>query len=144
MLKVLRKKQEQLGTGLLVFFLGAWLSVLCQNCMALMDNDEGSHQATEYQHCAEAEDDLPQADISLSSDHCTGVCNCDQLQTLTSAVQSLSSDKGYKDHQFVTAVLPAEQYRLSPSSGSGAGFHHNDFPERACFLPLERYCVLLN
>lgn len=139
MLISLKYNQHKIASAILCFFVGSWLLLLCQACLAVSsDIEDNNEMPTELSSSCHSPD-LEQA-IDENNDHCLGVCDCD-----TSLV-TMNSDKGadlsqklksppdlyvYTKNQIQLFVFPPTPYRLLK------------IPESAIRLPFQTYNILL-
>ena len=142
MLILLKNKQRNIASVTLSLFLGSWLLLLCQTCMALVDDvndlietsiDESSCHASENINAIHEE-------IIENDEHCLGVCDCDDLSITTNSVKSNDLTNKIKFSQDIYAfVIP----QFSQSVHSPPNNQISIPPERAIFLPFKHFTVLL-
>lgn len=140
--RAIRANGRPLTSALLALLLGSWLSVFCTNCIAAVNiNDFVDYTAhTSDQHCP------PLKNIQNSAhddESCQGVCDCDAIATVPvnksdvmAVVVKLSTD-----HQY--ANLNQDIQNTSKNKNTSCTIAYRN-PERSYFLPLDRFCVLLN
>jgi hypothetical protein len=140
--RAIRANERPLSSALLALLLGSWLSVFCTYCIAAVDNNDfvnyKAHSSD--QHC-------PPVKKTMNSAHddesCRGVCDCDAIATvpakesdIKAVVVKLSTENQY-------AIFYQDiQYTGKNKNTSCTNPYRN--PERSYFLPLDRFCVLLN
>lgn len=143
MLNWFRKRQRWLTQGLVLAFMGAWLSLVCQNCMAGAATiiDDGDKMTSH--HCMQDEAVDNNSDPDFSDSHCKNRCDCNEAVAAFSNHRSAAIDK----IQNVYPYSPLNFIQSSPLTCSIDLQHFSTsrsiLPERAHYLPLERFCVLL-
>jgi hypothetical protein len=146
MFRWFRKWRWQFSTGMIVIFCGSILSIFCQSCLADEKISDASTDTRPAHHCMQDENSEVNSDGKSADSHCVGVCDCDDTvffisDNRTPAADAMDKNR-YPSHQDVLAIDQlysaynryADKFCISrPSS-----------PDRAHYLPIERFCVLLN
>jgi hypothetical protein len=143
MLTYFRKRQVQLISGVLAMFLGGWLSLFCQHCQAYaaIDNDLPRQESSD--HCQQ--DTVPQETMNeqMLDNDCFGSCDEDNNNIIAADSLQTAAEKISNSYH---ANVFAYQRQNSPKSISQSLLSLNGSSlifERACFLPLDRFCVQL-
>ena len=143
MLALLKNKQQKIASVTLSIFIGGWLLLLCQTCLAAIDdNNDINEPVTELSDsCHTPEIDEPINEINdVHNEHCLGACDCDVLSvTINSEKSSDLTEKikfspdlyAYVVPQTTLSIRPPPAYRISTT------------PERSTLLPFQYYTVLL-
>ena len=143
MLILLKSKQRNIASVTLSLFLGGWLLLLCQTCMALVDDlNNLIEPSVEVSDCHAPENiNTTDEDIVENDEHCLGVCDCDDLNATTNSEKNHGLTNKIKFSQdlyaFVTPQFPH-------SIHSPPIIRISIQPERAIFLPFKHFTVLLN
>lgn len=142
MLILLKNKQRNIASVTLSFFLGSWLLLLCQTCMALVDDANDLIAAsTEESNCHASENTSAiHEEIIENDEHCLGVCDCDDLSITTNSVQSHDVTNKIKFSQDLFALVRPQ---FSQSVHSPPNNQISIQPDRAVFLPFKHFTVLL-
>jgi hypothetical protein len=140
--RTIRANGKPLSSALLALLLGSWLSVFCTNCIAAVDIKDFAHYPAHAsdQHC-------PPVKNTQNCDHddesCLGVCDCDAITTVSvnkfdvkAVVVKLSTE-----HQYATFNQDIQNTSKNKNTSCTIAYRN---PERSYFLPLDRFCVLLN
>ena len=144
MLIQLKDKQHKLATIMLSLFIGGWLLLLCQTCFAAMDEiDSHNEPITEFSdpcHTPDADEAIEEKS-SVSGAHCVGVCDCDVV-TATISFEKKSELK--EKTKFSQDLYAYTSTPLTLLNRAPPDYRLSKTPERAIFLPLQHYTVLLN
>lgn len=140
--RTIRTNGRPLSSALLALLLGSWLSVFCTNCIAAVTiNDFGKNTVhASDQHCPPAKNIKNSAHDDES---CRGLCDCDAIATVPIKKSDVKAVvvKLTTDHQYANFNQDI-QYTSKNKNTSCINPYQN--PERSYFLPLDRFCVLLN
>jgi hypothetical protein len=143
MLIQLKNKQRNIASVTLSLFLGSWLLLLCQTCMALVDDVNNLiDSVVELSDCHSTENVDATYEISTENEnHCLGVCDCDELSVTTNSEKNHELKIKFKFSQDLYAFFNPSFYQT--------GYDLPDKlisiqPEQAILLPFKRYTVLLN
>jgi len=131
----LRNKEKNIASTAIAMFVGSWLLLICQTCLAT-SQDTGSiglsQNNTEYTcHTIENETD---------NDHCLGVCDCDEVAASLNSIEK--TGHADKFHKLSIDSIPAS-ISFKNKIASNLTHHSLPIPERAILLPLQRYALLL-
>ena len=142
MLMQLKDKQSKIASITLSLFIGGWLLLLCQTCLAAIDIDEHNQQITEISNSCH----VPEIDVPVNEkeddniEHCLGVCDCDDLSVTVNSEKSFDlTEKIKKSPDLYVYVVP----QLTLSKRPVSNYRIVTPPERAIPLPLQNYTVLL-
>lgn len=142
MLIQLKSRQRNIASVTLSLFLGSWLLLLCQTCMALVDDVNNLIGTTEVSDCHVPEDINTLDEVITENDeHCLGVCDCDDLSVTTNSENNYELKNKIKilnDLYAFTNPLVYQPVYSPPDNLISTQ------PERAIFLPFKRFTVLLN
>lgn len=140
--RAIRANGRPLSSGLLALLLGSWLSVFCTYCLAAVDiNDFVNHAAhASDQHCPPAENIQNSA---YDDESCRGICDCDAVATMPVKKSDIKAVvvKLSTEHQYATFNQDIQYTRKNKNTSCNNPYQN---PERSYFLPLDRFCVLLN
>lgn len=140
MLISFKSKQQKIASATLSVFLGSWLLLLCQTCLASNDEiQEHNPPAIEMTNACH-ESSPVEHDTETSDEHCLGICDCDAMTVTMSSdkVFDLTQKIKYNpDLYFYIEPLPVLSYRDPPT------YRISSLPERAILLPFHTYNVLL-
>ena len=144
MLSWFRIRQRRLTQGLVLAFMGAWLSLVCQNCMAGAATAIDDSDKLASQHCMQDETAGKNSVTDLSDIHSKGLCDCNEtVATFSNHRSAAAIDK----IQNVCPHNPPNFIQSSPLTYSiglqNFSTSRSISPERAHYLPFERFCVLL-
>jgi len=143
MLAWLRKKQTGIATGMAAVFLGSLFTLFCQHCLAQMEWElEMIVASKDYDHCTHANSSEPEP--ALPGQPCMGVCDCGDNAMLIADNHAIAISN-IRDYDDFKLLIPPAAYRSDYAPAVPAYvIGKPDKPDRACFTPLERNCVLLN
>lgn len=139
MLISLKHSQHKIASAILCFFVGSWLLLLCQACLAvstdIRDNNETPVELSNSCHSP----DIEQA-IDENNDHCLGVCDCDaSLVTVNSDKDAgLSQKIKFSSDIYINVV-----HKILIPNSVPVVYRISTPPERAILLPFQSYNVLL-
>ncbi len=145
MLVLLKNKQHKIASVTLSMFMGSWLLILCQNCLAAVNDINGQNKpASEISHsCHELDldiDDPRDKKNNVKNEHCLGVCDCDDLSvTINNEINSDLMEKIKFSPDLYTYYVP----QITISNRAPPSYQILTMPERAILLPLQHYTVLL-
>lgn len=143
MLMHLNNKRRKFASGILFMFMGSWLFLLCQTCLALTE-DITSHKEPSSSGAADSCHTLQegiQSEINyIDDEHCLGACDCDAL---TVTVQSEKNSELKDRIKFNTDAIAIIAPRTALSNRAPPGYPYFSLPERAKRPPFYTYNVLL-
>ena len=143
MLMHLNNKLRKIATGTLSIFMGGWLLLLCQTCLALT-GDMQSHKEPSSSGAADSCHTFQegnQSEINIIDDeHCLGACDCDAM-TITVQSEKNSELKERIKFNIDAIVIIAQKTVLS--NRAPPGHLYSSLPERAKRPPFYTYNVLL-
>jgi len=125
-------------------FISGLFSLICPHCLAkmVMDADPIVTQYNDNEHCSHMGPANP-APVQ-SHNHCNGSCACEEHVMLSGPRDSvaITDHKGYPDIRMpvLNDTFRYESSFIDLPSIVGRPYK----PDRACYSPLERNCVLLN
>ncbi|MBL1140976.1 MAG: hypothetical protein HND53_03010 [Proteobacteria bacterium] len=140
----LKNKQRKIASITLSFFMGSWLLLLCQTCFATNDNIKSHHESSdETPVSCHIPENIALEEINIiDDDRCLGVCDCDcDAMTIT-----FSSDKNSElkeKTKYSSDLYSYISLEIIISTRAPPGYRIFTIPERAIFLPLQTYNVLL-
>jgi hypothetical protein len=144
MLNWLRKKQAVISPLVAAVFLGSLFSLFCQNCLAQLERERAPDHVVPHDDglCPHQNKNEPAPEPAVKP--CMGVCDCGDNAMLIADKHSITliDHQGFSDGKLImppladTAVFSARH--ITWSIGKPLQ------PDRACYPPLERSCVLLN
>tara|TARA_R110002072_G_scaffold50843_2_gene136505 strand:- start:15758 stop:16189 length:432 start_codon:yes stop_codon:yes gene_type:complete len=142
MLVQLNNKQHKLATMMLSVFVGGWLLLLCQSCLASNDNNllAGSQSVDVAPACHEPDSSSTESNIDISKDHCLGACDCDGISV------TLNGDKNSElanKIKFTQNLYVYIESALTISGRAPPVFRIITPPKQATLLPRQTYNVLL-
>jgi len=142
MLILLKNKQRNIASVTLSLFLGSWLLLLCQTCMALVgDINDLIGSASEVSDCHVSENiNTIDNEIVENDEHCLGVCDCDDLSVTTNIEKSNDSKNKIKFSQGLYAFISPLHYQPVYAPPNNL---ISIQPERAILHPLKHFTVLL-
>lgn len=144
MLVLLKNKQQRIGSVALSIFMGSWLLLVCQSCLAAIDDSNNYNPVTESLNvCHTPNTDDANNEISdTNTEHCLGACDCDVIAS------ALNSDKNSKilleKIKFSLGLFAYVEPKITLYNRAPPGYPISTTPEQAIFLPLQHYTVLLN
>ncbi len=142
MLMQLNNKRQKIASGILSLFMGGWLLLLCQTCLASTNDVKSHHESSSEisNPCHVLAENVQEANKSADDEHCLGVCDCDAI------TMALSSDKNSELREKIKYSPDLYSY-ISPeiiiSTRAPPSYRIYTIPERAILLPLHTYNVLL-
>ncbi len=138
MLISLKHKQHKTASVTLSIFVGSWLLVLCQTCLADVEYDKPDVKP-EACHITISEDVID--DVSaINDEHCPAACDCDAIiLTMNSEKKSESKEK----IKFSADVFSLVILKFTQSTRAPPAYRIPVPPERAILLPLQNYSILL-
>jgi len=138
----LKDKQSKIASITLSIFVGGWLLLLCQTCLAAIDINDHSKQITEASNACHTHG----SDVSANkqkddnNSHCLGACDCDDLSVIANSGKNLDlTEKIKKIPDFYIYVVP----QLTLSKHPVSNYRIVTPPERTIPLPLQNYTILL-
>lgn len=144
MLSWFRKKRKAIGPLIAAVFLGGLFSFLCPHCLAktAMEMNTRVFKGDNNEHCSHMGDGKTQP--VKSHKHCNGSCGCGDRAMLigTRHLATLNDNKGFPDIRM--PVLNELSWNEMPAAYISFTIGRPYKPDRACFSPLDRNCVLLN
>ena len=144
MLAWCRKMQTLIAPIMVALFLGSLFTFFCQHCLMKLEQSRQAAIASSNDggHCPHHGSNQPQP-VSPAKP-CTGVCDCGDHAMLI-ADQHAIAISDYRDYSEIMILIPPAADRMNYAPGMLAYVIGKPAkPERACFTPLERNCVLLN
>ncbi len=143
MLITLKHSQSQIASVVLSIFLGSWLLLFCQTCIAVMDDiDDNKTQSSELSnscHSSEVDESITEKDETIN-DHCLGACDCD---VITATVSSDKSSELAGKIKFSPDLFVYVAFEIVSSKRAPPGHRIPATPDQAILLPHQRYTVLL-
>jgi hypothetical protein len=138
MLMYFSNKRRKIASGILSVFMGSWLLLLCQTCIASTDNamkhNETSSEVTNACH-------VPDDNIdSIEDEHCLGACDCDALTVTVKSDKNSDSKEKIKSILDIVATIAS---KTTLSNRAPPGYPISSSPERAKLPPFYTYNVLL-
>jgi hypothetical protein len=143
MLITLKHSQRKITSVVLSLFMGSWLLLLCQTCLAAMDDiDDHKKPISELSNsCHTHEIDEPiKEKNNVINDHCLGACDCDALTTTFSSEKSLALVGKIKFSPDIYTFVASE---IVLSNRAPPGYRIPATPDQAILSPYHRYTVLL-
>ena len=140
MLVLLKNKQQKIASVTLSIFIGGWLLLLCQTCLAAIDDN--NKPVTEISDsCHSPEIDEPINEINdVHNKHCLGACDYDVLSvTVNSEKSSDLTGKIKFSPDLYTHAIP----QITLSNRPPPTYRISTTPEWAILLPFQHYTVLL-
>ena len=144
MLTWFRKIQTTVAPLMVAVFLGSLFTLFCQDCLVKLEQVRQTVAASSLHegHCAHNSDGQPES--TPPAKPCMGVCDCGDHAMLIADKHSLamSDSRGFAE---IKILIPPAAYTSDYTPRVLAYvIGKPDKPDRACFTPLERNCVLLN
>ena len=139
-----RKKRKALVSLTAAVFISGMFSFFCPHCLAkmIMEDHAVVNHSNSHEHCSQMEAGKPASKHSRI--HCNGSCGCGGIAKLTGSRSLVILSDGKRSPDSRIAVLnglPALDLSIVHLTYTiGRPYK----PDRACFSPLERNCVLLN
>ena len=140
MLILLKNRQHKIASITLSMFLGSWLLLLCQTCLAAVNEINDQNKSTsEISHSCH-EPDIDDSLDKINNEHCLGVCDCEDLSITVHNVKNsdLKEKLKFSPELFAYFVAPVTISNRVPPA-----YQISTRPERAIFPPLQYYTVLL-
>jgi hypothetical protein len=143
MLIQLKNKQRKIASVTLSLFMGSWLLLLCQACLAV--DEVNNHVETPIETTNSCHpsttDNVTDEEEALNNEHCETSCDCDAVTINVSNVKNSELKEKIKFSLDLYAYLPSN---LRLSIRAPPAYHRiSSNPERAILLPLQNYTVLL-
>ena len=143
MLMRLNHNRRKVASGLLSMFMGSWLLLLCQTCLAYTD-DFATHKESSSlgmaDYCHSLEDGNQTGTSKVDDQHCLGACDCDAL---TVTVQSENNSELKDRIKFNIDAFAIIAPKAVLTSRASPGYPYSSSPERAKRPPFYTYNVLL-
>jgi predicted metal-binding protein len=143
MLILLKNKQHKIASVTLSMFVGSWLLLLCQTCLAAVDDiNDHSKPTTELSNSchAFAIDEPTNEKNNVHNELCLGACEFDDISVTVNSEKSSDINKKIKySPDSYAYVVP----QITLSNRASPTYRILAIPERAIFLPLQQYTVLL-
>ena len=141
MLMHFNNKRQKIASGILSIFMGSWLLLLCQTCMALTDdNIDHNETSSEVTNSCHVPDGSNENINSIDDEHCLGACDCDALTvTVNSDKNSELKEKIKFFPDVVTIITP----KITLPNRAPPGYPISSSPERAKLPPFYTYSILL-
>ena len=143
MLILLKNKQHKIASVTLSMFMGSWLLILCQNCLAAVNDINGQNKlASELSYSCHGSvvDDSIDKINDVINEHCLGVCDCDDLSV---TVHNLKNSDLKEKIKFSPDLYAYFVPQITILNRASPGHQILTMPERAILLPLRHYTVLL-
>lgn len=139
-----RRRRKALVPVLTAAFLASLFSFYCPHCLAKMAMETAglSIKDNGVDHCSHREGNklMPAG----THKHCNGVCDCAGNSKIFASAQAVTPDD-VKTHPGTRIAIRDDFYRPLPSMSFLTYIVGRPYkPDRACYPPLERICVLLN
>ena len=131
---LLKNKQRPIASVALSLFVGSWLLLLCQSCLAATD---------EINHFSEASTEQPapcHEPLTISEEHCLGACDCDEPSTTINGEMSPDSKGKSKYSQDIYAYTEPKK---TLSNRALPAYRISTMPKQAIFLLQLHFTVLL-
>jgi hypothetical protein len=143
MLMQLKNKQRKIASVTLSLFVGSWLLLLCQTCLATIDDSNSrsdiSVESPSPCHLSTT-DHMTSEKENLNSDHCLGSCDSDVLTVTISKVNNFELKEKIKSSLDLYADVGSQ---ITLSNRARSDYRILTTPERPLLLPLQLYTVLL-
>lgn len=143
MLMQLKNKQRKYVTFALSAFLGSWLLLLCQTCIASNNDIEAHHEpSSDVPSSCHTPESIVFEEINMADEeqHCLGVCDCDaNTVTFSSDKNSELKENTKFSPDLYSYLLP----EINISTRAPPNYRISTTPDRAILLPLQTYNVLL-
>ncbi len=145
MLAWLKNSEKNIVSGTLAMFVGGWLMLFCQTCLASGESNDQSNisnvEMAQHCHSTDCDSNNTEDQSSLNDDHCLGACDCDEMPgTLTNVETVKHPDKfksvSFYNHIFILSSVPEQEI-------VNTTYPISIFPERLRLLPLKHFTVLL-
>tara|TARA_R110002096_G_scaffold43552_1_gene117661 strand:- start:27380 stop:27805 length:426 start_codon:yes stop_codon:yes gene_type:complete len=137
---LLKNKQRPLASVALSLFVGSWLLLLCQSCLAATDEKNHFSEASTEQSAPCHEPLTIGDDIDISEEHCLGACDCDEPSTTINGEMSPDSKGKSKYSQDIYAYTEPKK---TLSNRAPPAYRISTMPEQAIFLLQQHFTVLL-
>lgn len=145
MLVLLKNKQQRIVSVALSIFMGSWLLLVCQSCLAEIDDiSDNYNPLTESLSACHTPntDDANNIISDTNTEHCLGVCDCDVIAS------ALSSDKNsellLEKIKSSLGLFAYVEPKITLYNRAPPDYPISTTPEQAIFLPQQHYTVLLN
>jgi hypothetical protein len=144
MLILLKNQQHKIASVTLSLFMGSWLLLFCQTCVAAFDQIESQNETkTVLSDFCHAPDIDNTNEIAVENDaHCYGVCDCDEMTT-TVTVKGDSNHENQQKIKYLSDLYASVNSQLTLHHHSPPTYRISTLPEQAIFLPQQFYTVLL-
>jgi hypothetical protein len=143
MLITLKHRQRKISSVVLSLFMGTWLLIFCQTCIAAMDAvDDHKKPISELSnscHTLEVDESITEKD-EVINDHCLGACDCD---VITATVSSDKSSELAEKIKFSPDLFVYVASEIVLSNRAPPVYRIPTSPDQAILLPHQRYSVLL-
>jgi hypothetical protein len=141
MLMQIKTKQRNIASITLSLFIGSWLLLLCQTCIAATDslNNEAPVESTDSCHSPSTDNVLVEDDL-LNDEHCPGACDCDAIIITASMDKNSELKEKAKYTDDLYAYISSE---LALSIRAPPTYQVSTIPERAILPPLQFTSILL-
>lgn len=141
---ILLKNQHKIASVTLSLFLGSWLLLFCQTCVAAFDQIESQNETKTVLSDSCHEPDIDHTnEIAVENDaHCLGVCDCDEMTT-TVTVKGDSNHANQQKIKYSPDLYASVNSQLTLHNHSPPTSRISTLPEQAIFLPQQFYTVLL-
>lgn len=124
-------------------FLGGWLSIICLHCQAYAAIDNSLLDRESNDHCDHQQSPQPPLDPQAKDSGCIGNCDHDNIDTLTANMVKPAAEKFSKSYAPDGFIYYRQNMPASFSRSLTPQRRHTVIAERACYLPLDRFCVQL-
>ncbi len=140
MLLTLINRQHKIVFAMLSLFVGTWLLLLCQTCLASTDPMQMVDQPIDEMTSSCHESAPSNIDNDLSKEHCLGACDCDAITATANSDKSSELISKIKVTQDIYAYI---EPITKLSNRAPPNFRIVTPPEKAILLPFRKYNILL-
>jgi len=147
MLFWLKNKEKNIASSALALFIGSWLLFFCQTCLA-MSQDSDKHltnlphsETIASCHAVDDETDNDDERYTHGSDHCLGVCDCNDIPASLNSIDVKHTDNHKAIFTGNIVLIPSNHVIRKVVELT---YPISIFPEQAILLPQKHYTVLLN
>lgn len=141
----LKNKEKNIATSVLTIFVGGWLVLFCQTCFATLESNVlialSDNETIERCHPTDNITDKVDEQYAQDSDHCLGVCDCDDVPASLNSTDTAKSPDKFKNTSFYDNIVALSNE--SEQEIVRATYPIAIFPEQAIILPLKHFTVLL-
>ncbi|MFT5396306.1 MAG: putative metal-binding protein [Gammaproteobacteria bacterium] len=143
MLITLKHSQRKIATLVLSMFMGSWVLLFCQTCIAAIEDiDDYKTQKSELSnscHSSEVDEPITGKD-EIINEHCLGACDC---AVITATVSSDKSSELAGKIKFSPDLFVYVASEIVLSNRVPLVYRKPTSPDQAILLPYQHYAVLL-